>query len=509
MSSQAINRNRHLKIVPLSTASVESSGEVVIALSDGALIDQLRTLDGWHFDPIEYLCGYVPVSEFLSIPWGVFAPQQISVQMAGTSRPDRKRIIQHLKSENFRPAGGGSEVTGTDIAFESRGSAGPRTSPTVRHLKFKLGRAVVWIRDRIISREVNRIRLQRLRRQIGYQRNTPLLDPDFGAGVSQVSTAHAEAVALSARGLPSILVPLLFADSVKRIEDVAQTCFQRNGVWPISFSFPGIFQQIETNKSHVVSEVIPGWKYSFNAFDEYLTAYGNAYIAVSHRKAGWDCFRHVEILAAGSLPLMFDAKEIPEFTMVHYPKDLLQATLSVCESAIGIPTVENAEELQQFLNRNLSCVGMAEYILKCSGLSRAEKILFVDEKLESMPDYLSIFSLIGLKQLLGTKCEVTSQVDYLYQDWEGNDQSLYGRGFGYTRVLDPAVRTMPITQANDSFDVVVVGSISRNRQLAMYLLGQFPAAQTIWIHGEDTPPLLEETKFLLDSGTHVFVRAIH
>ncbi len=61
----------------------------------------------------------------------------------------------------------------------------------------------------------------------------------------------------------------------------------------------------------------------------------------------------------------------------------------------------------------------------------------------------------------------------------------------------------------DDFDAVVIGNITRNRVLAEELLAEIPKDKTTWIHGEDMPPLIEETKFLLDSGAHVFVRAIH
>ena len=59
-----------------------------------------------------------------------------------------------------------------------------------------------------------------------------------------------------------------------------------------------------------------------------------------------------------------------------------------------------------------------------------------------------------------------------------------------------------------SFDVVVIGSVARNQQLADHLLKRYPSNQTIWINGEDSPPTIEEVRKLRNSGTHTFVRSI-
>ncbi len=40
------------------------------------------------------------------------------------------------------------------------------------------------------------------------------------------------------------------------------------------------------------------------------------------RKGGWDCLRHYEIIASGSVPYFEDYERIPKFTMFDYPKKL-------------------------------------------------------------------------------------------------------------------------------------------------------------------------------------------
>ena len=161
---------------------------------------------------------------------------------------------------------------------------------------------------------------------------------------------------------------------------------------------------------------------------------------------------------------------------------------------------------------------MATYMLRVSGFQDATRVLFVDEQLPGHADYQSALALIGLKQMFGVHCEVAFPVDYIYDDTLVVTANLYGRGFGYTRVLPTALRTenekrpIPLPELGvverDLYDLVVVGSISRNSARASELLRKFPAERTIWIHGEDSPPTIRQARQFRDSGTNVFVRSI-
>ena len=144
-------------------------------------------------------------------------------------------------------------------------------------------------------------------------------------------------------------------------------------------------------------------------------------------------------------------------------------------------------------------------------------MLFVDEQLPKHADYLSALTLIGLKQVFGSNCAVAFPVDYLFENTTVDISRLYGRGFGYTRVLpsqsrgknEESSQLMNIESLDlKSFDVVVIGSVARNQQLADHLLKRYPSNQTIWINGEDSPPTIEEVRKLRNSGTHTFVRSI-
>jgi hypothetical protein len=165
---------------------------------------------------------------------------------------------------------------------------------------------------------------------------------------------------------------------------------------------------------------------------------------------------------------------------------------------------------------------MANYILKSAGLQGVQSVLFVDQELPQMADYQSVLTLIGLKELLGKQCHVVFPVDYIYEDWNESPLQLYGRGFGYSRSVEATDRSQveflqSVVQQRASlerpsikkYDAVVVGSIARNRDLALDLLNHFPAEQTIWIHGEDSPPSRNDFTLIKESGTHSFIRSIN
>jgi hypothetical protein len=158
---------------------------------------------------------------------------------------------------------------------------------------------------------------------------------------------------------------------------------------------------------------------------------------------------------------------------------------------------------------------MARYTLEASGLGDAERILFVEEQHPHTSDYQSTLALVGLKRLRGQGVVPMFPAPWLYSDFSDEVGHLYGRGFGYSRSLDPSLRSSaerpPAPDTNPdltAFDAVVIGSISRNVARARELLSLFPAARTIWIHGEDSPPTARQVHDLRASGTQVFVRSI-
>lgn len=289
------------------------------------------------------------------------------------------------------------------------------------------------------------------------------------------------------------------------------------GVWPISFSYPRPVGDGQSTSRDFMCPVFPGHRYSFADEAAYRAMYGSYSFALTHKKAGWDCFRHLEILSAGSVPFMPDAPWIPEFTMVHYPKQLFVEVAEHLKDARGTVDTEVHRDIEEFFNLHLTTRAMASYLVRAAPALARGPILFVDAALADTPDYQSVLTLIGLKQLLGKTTSVSFPVDYVYEGWGGEGRSLYGRGFGYTGVLSHSVRNSNETQGRQlslcegdlaRFGSVVIGSVTRNMALAEQLLDIFPASQTIWIHGEDEPPTQAQLRHYRASGVTVFVREL-
>ena len=297
----------------------------------------------------------------------------------------------------------------------------------------------------------------------------------------------------------------------------AVRAYEATGVWPISFSYPRPASAPSNNSSGTMCPVFPGHSYAFIDGNDYIKTYAGYRFALTHKKGGWDCFRHLEILYAGAVPYMPDAGLIPEFTMVHYPKLLFSEVANQLNTAAGSLGVDVRKQLIDYFNQNLTTEAMARYFLKAASPIPKPKILFIDQAAVDMPDYQSILTLIGLKQILGNHVSVAFPTGYLYEDWSGDTTKLYGRGFGYTRVLDGGlknpneVRSTPLSLSTSSlskFDLVVVGSIKRNENLAHQLLGRFPANKTVWVNGEDATPSREELRASRSLGVTLFVREL-
>jgi hypothetical protein len=308
-----------------------------------------------------------------------------------------------------------------------------------------------------------------------------------------------------------------FRESQRILRD-ALLCHSKYGVWPISFSYPRkSYAQSSALRSRLVARIIPGTPYSFSDENSYLQEYNMSYYGMTHKKGGWDCFRHLEILNAGAIPLMPDSSDIPQFSMVHYPKDAMAHIFSEFESKIGLPSLDARLSFKEHFNRHLTCEAMAGYIFDVSQIKPSSQILFIDERLERSVDYLSLFTLIGLHQLPDVKVTSMFPTPYLWTDWGGDSAKLYGRGFGYARLLEPnsrkrdfavSVRKIRKDLRNDRYDAVVFGSIMRNLRAYAHLRPHLDPARTFLMNGEDLPVSSETLEKLTSTGSHVFVRSL-
>ena len=424
-----------------------------------------------------------------------------------------EHLSKYATRAGYRFAGRPWGEAGATAAFvaDNDMSAGDRRNASV----VRAGQVVERSRALIPPAHERRALTRKLGHRLTRSPRRDVLDPSFGAPSAPPSHLEVDEVLNQVTG-PVGQTWNIEVDAAQTVHERATRCFNEFGVWPISFSIPP--SSIRTplpsdRRTHLVSPIVPGYPYAFADHDQYLSTYSRSFFAVTHRKAGWDCFRHLEILAAGSAPLMIDVNRITEFSMIHYPKDAFAQILEQAQAG-GVPSPEAYLALRSFVIERLTTKAMASYILDRAHLTDVGKVLFVDAQHPNSIDYLSTLTLIGLKEILGTNCVPLFSPPWIYQDFQADVSHLYGRGFGTTRVLDPQLRSTeeaeapPLFEALDQFDTVVVGSISRNRGLAHQLSHAFPPDRTIWIHGEDTPPLPEAIRDYRASGPHLFVRSI-
>ena len=311
------------------------------------------------------------------------------------------------------------------------------------------------------------------------------------------------------------LLNLSEKSSQKRI---SEECFLKLGVYPISFSVPKMMLEKPKEKNLLVSDVKPSIPYSFLDEEDYLYQYERSSYALSFKKGGWDCFRHLEIMASGSIPLMPDAAQIPDYTMTHYPKRFLQH-MSNDLSLIRTPPTLVHDLLISWVSECLTSQKMAEYMLSTANYDSGN-VVFIDLEIGNRCDYLGVMTLIGLKQLIGKKAVSLVKCDYIYEDYLGDTLTLYGRGFGYTKILDPAVKenetNVDISNFNElveyveQFGTIVINMRESNIEVATALNRSGVSSKIIYLWGGDISMTKSQTKKIVRKfkGVH-FCREIY
>ena len=163
-------------------------------------------------------------------------------------------------------------------------------------------------------------------------------------------------------------------------------------LYPISFCFPtSRIIPMRTTKTKETSE------------DDYV----NSNYVYTQRYNGFDCFKHLEILAAGSVPFYQEPWTIPKYTMTHYNKDLL-----------GKGKEANPFEWRDHFNKHLTAPAMVKYICDSIGVYEPKNVLFMDNSVPLVRDYLSLGLFYGCKELFGDNLDVLEEIPYAYEDFE-------------------------------------------------------------------------------------------
>jgi len=261
---------------------------------------------------------------------------------------------------------------------------------------------------------------------------------------------------------------------------------------------------------------------------DYKRAYREAYFGITKRKAGWDCLRHYEILAAGALPFFVpeDSSEkstsahaiggAPALALAHWPKQLLASFGSLFPGVDAATRSVNATLLDAdgtyarvaagllaYLRTRLTTTALADYVLTASGHRDARSVLILSSHPD--PDYQRDLLIHGLRTRLGARAVDFVRPPHLYAPAPGSDdvagttanshfkanEDLYGYGFTYAhRLRDDgafAVDRSRIEQRirDREFDVVIYASVHRGMPFWPAVWAAYDRTERIFVDGED------------------------
>ena len=295
---------------------------------------------------------------------------------------------------------------------------------------------------------------------------------------------------------------------------------------PITFSIPGckVLDTIPLKKK-MVSNLIPGQKstYIYSNETDYYNEYRQSLFAITTKKGGWDCMRHYEIMANGTIPFFSNIESCPPNTLALLPKDMLMEGNRLyskyqSRSINDLSTDEMTEctnlitRLLDHTKKYLTTVQIAKYILEKSNHSEAKRILYLSK--DPNPDYLRCVTLHGFKELYGSSCHDYPKIPHIYKSGSINYSALYGKGITYTNLLDSVNHdsVLNTTIAEDirtkKYDIVIYGSYHRGMPFYDLVCGIYKPNEIILICGEDLHGCNHNHNIFVQKGHSVFVREL-
>ena len=277
-------------------------------------------------------------------------------------------------------------------------------------------------------------------------------------------------------------------------------------------------------KKHAFSPLIPGdnTTYIYNTEEEYMNQYADSYYAFTWKKAGWDCMRHLEIIAAGAVPYFKDLADCPKNILTKFPKTLVLQAMhlpGVSEDGIDFTLFDKHkyDELRRKIYdhayENLTSIAMASYVLDqvIPTWSIGAKVLYLSA--DPDPDYMRCMLLIGMKRLLGENCTDVVKVPHIYASYDGDLSKLYGKGMNYTRILedDPYIERSLFyiyrMIERKYFDIVIFGSIHRcSPNIHRHVMKHYEPKRIIHVCGEDHHDITQCINHARDADSVLFLR---
>ena len=88
--------------------------------------------------------------------------------------------------------------------------------------------------------------------------------------------------------------------------------------------------------------------YNYNTEEEYYKHYTETFLAMTCKKADWDCMRHYEIIASGALPVFIDYDKKPANVMTMWPTILQHQANVLYYNYLQDPNIFNNEKIQNY-----------------------------------------------------------------------------------------------------------------------------------------------------------------
>lgn len=290
-------------------------------------------------------------------------------------------------------------------------------------------------------------------------------------------------------------------------------------VFPLQFSIPEIkiIQKVPI-KDRDFAYIVPGQlhTYIYNTEFDYYHDYQRSYFAITHKKGGWDCMRHYEILANGCIPYFVDIENSHPNAMPFLPKELIKEAMNL--EGVSYCKIDHTKfnkkryfeilhELLEHTKKYLTTKNMARYILNAINYSGKKNILFLSKEIS--PDYLRECTLIGFKELLGDRIIDIPKIDFLYTNYGGDIMRLYGKGISYTKILDDSPidrNNVELRIKNKEFDLVIYGSAHRGLLFHDIVSQIYDPTEIIYICGEDTHYTPSHSCNCIDYCYNLFLR---
>ena len=281
-------------------------------------------------------------------------------------------------------------------------------------------------------------------------------------------------------------------------------------LYPISYGAPRelIVDHVPTKHELITglmtkSGSAGGYRFGAGEQDAYYEQYRRSYLAVTRKRGGWDCLRHIEIMLNGCLPMFEDLEHCPPWTMTHYPKAMMLtiakryapfANADTSDSAPPIDAQQYQRDVQAVLTHlreKQTTVAIAQDLLRRMNASDARRVLFLTPVRK--PNYSCDLLFHGLRSLLGAGCVDVNKRWWMYDSLPNAKYgSLYGNGFtyaGHLPELDIDRTNVRDAIRRQAYDLVVYGCVEYGTPYLRLVRKHYDRQQIAMIDGGDLDTL--------------------